>query len=309
MITCQGMLIRNPDSCRYFLVSIHEFRMVSKNVRRRFLRTRPIAVVNFMQINDMIDHNEENFARVLRPYHENKTPLVIQNYEPITKSDAIYCWRNLDYLKSVVGEKTFCRVEMGLYNDNHSKIIEIPFGDYIHYIQRFHEKYGSNEVHGYKNTPKLEEVIYLAQNDIFPGLLRDFPIPIYRVGEGRLYSVMFWFGPRYSVSPLHFDPLDNLLIQFVGRKRVFLFPSDDPASSIGNVEKSMWHYAGSDMGQKNTSPVNIEDVDLNKFPRFSQAPEALECILKPGDILFIPKRWWHHVRSLDTSVSANIWWR
>jgi hypothetical protein len=307
---------QNPISFPHSLLTDLSGSAIFKRPQCRFLQTKPIAVVD---CNNVTDHSEEHLARVIRPYHERKTPLVIQNFHPVSKSDAIYCWRSLDYLRSAVGENTTCRVEMGgSYNDDRSKVMDIAFGDYISYMTLFHEKYGSKEADSEENAPKREEVIYLAQNDIFPGLLRDFPIPslcqdaTYRVGEGKLYSVMLWFGPRCSVSPLHFDPLDNLLVQFVGRKRVLLFPSDDSVVKTktgDDSEKWMWHYAGSDNGQKNTSPVNVENVDLSKYPRFLHAPEAIEFILSPGEVLYIPERWWHHVRSLDTSVSANIWWR
>lgn len=41
-------------------------------------------------------------------------------------------------------------------------------------------------------------------------------------------------------------------------------------------------------------------------PDFSEAP-FVEAILGPGDMLFIPKKWWHYVRSLTTSISVNFW--
>jgi hypothetical protein len=30
--------------------------------------------------------------------------------------------------------------------------------------------------------------------------------------------------------------------------------------------------------------------------------------LAPGDAIYIPRRWWHHVRTLVSSVSVNLWW-
>ena len=164
--------------------------------------------------------------------------------------------------------------------------------------------------------------MYLAQNDLFEPLKRDLPIPALcvdgslDVGAGSLYGVNMWMGPRGSVSPLHYDPLDNLLMQFGGRKRALLFPAteaDPTAELAGRKDQRVgWYYAGpkdGGGGQYNTSAVDAENPDLDKFPLFSEAPPAIECILAPGDTLFIPGKWWHHVRSLDSSVSANIWWR
>jgi lysine-specific demethylase 8 len=34
----------------------------------------------------------------------------------------------------------------------------------------------------------------------------------------------------------------------------------------------------------------------------------VDCILEPGDTLYIPVGWWHYVRSLSVSFSVSFWW-
>ncbi|XP_054436851.1 bifunctional peptidase and arginyl-hydroxylase JMJD5 isoform X2 [Pteronotus mesoamericanus] len=53
--------------------------------------------------------------------------------------------------------------------------------------------------------------------------------------------------------------------------------------------------------------VDVENPDLEKFPKFAEAP-FLSCILSPGEILFIPVKYWHYVRALDLSFSVSFWW-
>jgi ribosomal protein L16 Arg81 hydroxylase len=53
--------------------------------------------------------------------------------------------------------------------------------------------------------------------------------------------------------------------------------------------------------------VDPELPDLRQFPRFARA-HPVGCILEPGEMLFIPGRWWHHVRALDESVSLSFWY-
>jgi len=59
--------------------------------------------------------------------------------------------------------------------------------------------------------------------------------------------------------------------------------------------------------QKNISAVDVENPDLKKHPSFAEAKQ-LECILGPGDMLFIPAKFWHYVRSLSPAISVNFWY-
>lgn len=36
--------------------------------------------------------------------------------------------------------------------------------------------------------------------------------------------------------------------------------------------------------------------------------EFVDCILEEGEMLYIPPKWWHYVRSLTTSFSVSFWW-
>lgn len=51
----------------------------------------------------------------------------------------------------------------------------------------------------------------------------------------------------------------------------------------------------------------MTEPDLNKFPNFKKI-KYLECIVEEGDILYIPKNWWHYVNSLTCSFSVSNWW-
>jgi len=162
------------------------------------------------------------------------------------------------------------------------------------------------------NDIPTQDLVYLAQNDLksFPNLIQEFDVPeivkndCYKVGKGTLYNMMLWFGPRGCQSPLHYDPLDNLLIQFVGRKNVYLLPNS--TDQEGGVH---WHYCGYEGQQYNTSPVDAIHPDLEKYPLFKDAPTIFVAELYEGDILYIPSKWWHQVISIDRSISINAWWR
>jgi hypothetical protein len=56
--------------------------------------------------------------------------------------------------------------------------------------------------------------------------------------------------------------------------------------------------------------VSLRNPDLERFPRFAAALAASQSAeLGPGDALFIPFGWWHHVESLTPfNVLVNYWW-
>lgn len=56
------------------------------------------------------------------------------------------------------------------------------------------------------------------------------------------------------------------------------------------------------------SQMDVEKPDLAKFPLFASA-HVYDCVVDAGESLFIPKQFWHHVRSLDPSISISCWFQ
>ncbi|MDB5989391.1 MAG: JmjC domain protein [Herbaspirillum sp.] len=108
----------------------------------------------------------------------------------------------------------------------------------------------------------------------------------------------FWLGPAGTVTPLHCDYDDNIFAQIWGAKRVFLSPPH-------HDEFLYTHEANAVLFG---SPFNPEAPDFEKFPLARQAT-MIECIMQPGELLYVPAGWYHQVRSLTFSLSANRWAR
>ena len=32
------------------------------------------------------------------------------------------------------------------------------------------------------------------------------------------------------------------------------------------------------------------------------------CLLQEGEVLYIPRKWWHQVQALSNSLSFSYWW-
>ena len=144
------------------------------------------------------------------------------------------------------------------------------------------------------------EVAYLAQYELFNHItkLKDdiTPLDYCAVSESDVVTNC-WFGPEGTISPLHHDHYQNLFCQVYGYKRFIMFASHD------NMHSHQHHLL------KNTSQIDVESPNaIRDFPDFADKT-AWIADLGPGDVLYLPLHWWHHVRSLSVSFSVSLWWK
>ncbi|WP_098497725.1 cupin-like domain-containing protein [Collimonas sp. PA-H2] len=108
----------------------------------------------------------------------------------------------------------------------------------------------------------------------------------------------FWLGPSGTVTPLHCDYDDNIFAQIWGAKRIFLSPPHHDEFLYPREANAILFG----------SPFNPEAPDFEKFPLARKAA-MIECIMQPGELLYVPAGWYHQVRALTFSLSANRWAR
>jgi Cupin-like domain len=99
-----------------------------------------------------------------------------------------------------------------------------------------------------------------------------------------------WMGPKGTVTPWHHDLSNNLLIQFVGRKRVRLIAAHD-TFRMRNTRHCFTDWTAEDL-----------QTGLGDGIR----PPVRECIIGPGEAVFIPVGWWHHVEALDATIGMSF---
>lgn len=134
--------------------------------------------------------------------------------------------------------------------------------------------------------------------DCVPGFSTENPLAL--LGDAVLPRI--WLGNAIT-TPTHVDEWCNIACVVSGRRRFTLFPPEQ----VANLYIGPLDYAptGAPM-----SLVELADPDLERFPRFPEAlAQAQVAELAPGDAIFIPPLWWHHVESLGTlNVLVNYWW-
>ncbi len=111
-----------------------------------------------------------------------------------------------------------------------------------------------------------------------------------------------WIGNAITVAT-HYDISDNIACVVGGRRRFTFFPPEQ----IGNLYVGPIHFTPA--GQP-VSMVAVDEPDLVRYPRYQQALALAQTAeLEPGDAVYIPYFWWHHVKSLEPfNVLINYWW-
>ncbi|KAK7981767.1 hypothetical protein PG996_009455 [Apiospora saccharicola] len=185
-------------------------------------------------------------------------------------------------------------------------------------------------------SPASKQIAYLAQHPLLtqlPALRNDIRIPDLcytsppphptdsskdqpEVDEPMLNA---WFGPPGTITPLHNDPYHNLLVQVVGHKYVRLYSplhteqmharGKEDGVEMGNTSSlDVGALEGWDRPAEDQQPSPDEQASEEMMRKALKDVPYVDCILNPGDTLYIPIGWWHYVRGLSVSFSVSFWW-
>lgn len=108
-----------------------------------------------------------------------------------------------------------------------------------------------------------------------------------------------WVGTRGANTPCHIDTYGcNLIAQIKGRKRWTMFHKLQSSSlystRVPYEESSIY------------SEVGFPSPNISIHPKLMQSTPYV-VTLEPGDVLFVPRHWWHFVEHLDFAISINTW--
>ena len=153
---------------------------------------------------------------------------------------------------------------------------------------------------GGEDPPPLYYVASLPFDYCLPGLGAENSLTFSVHGVNPPPSI--WIGNR-TIASCHYDAPNNIACVAVGRRRFTLFPPEQ----IFNL------YPGPldpTPGGQAVSTVDFANPDFELYPRFRDALVAgLSAELEPGDAIFVPSMWWHHVEGLSSfNTLVNYWW-
>jgi hypothetical protein len=220
-------------------------------------------------------------------YYLPQIPVVIKD---LAKQWPAYQKWNWDYFKEIVGHK-----EVGIFNniksDAYTPINKADqyttFGNYIDMI---------------RNGPAAWRIFLFNIFSHAPQLTDDFTWPDHMMkGFVKKYPMLF-VGGQGSITHMHFDiDLSNIMhTQFMGRKRVLLFPFNEQRKLYRKPFEVLSMADFSNYSDPGKSKVNTKD-----FPALKLA-QGLEVILNHGDTLFMPAGYWHHMEYLDSGFAMSL---
>ncbi|MGB3007379.1 MAG: cupin-like domain-containing protein [Chitinophagaceae bacterium] len=212
-------------------------------------------------------------------------PVVIKN---LSKEWPAYTKWNWDYFKQLAGDKKvplYNNVKSDAYTPINTADDYKTFGEYIDMIS---------------NGPAAWRIFLFNIFDHAPALINDFSWPEHLMkGFVKKYPMLFTGGAT-SITHMHFDiDMSHILhTQFGGRKRVLLFPFAEqyklyrkPWEVLSLADFSNYYQEGK--------------IDYEKFPALKLA-KGYDLILEPGDTLFMPSGYWHHMEYLDSGFAMSL---
>uniref|UniRef100_A0A8R1HPH8 JmjC domain-containing protein n=1 Tax=Caenorhabditis japonica TaxID=281687 RepID=A0A8R1HPH8_CAEJA len=238
---------------------------------------RDLSQSQSVPIEECNDTDEDSFEKLCAAVHSAE-PLLVRGLA--TNMPAFEKW-SFPYLLEELHSRTF-PVEIGTkYSDEEWSQKMMTFKDFLENAEN--------------------QRLYLAQHRLFdqvPHLKRDVIIPDICFSESinpDVVDMNMWIGPEGTVSPLHTDPRKNMFVQMHGTK-VFRMVAPEDSEAVYPFDGML----------SNTSQVDVEHPDLTAHPDFAEI-RVFDATVNAGDALFIPKTWWHYVRSVTPSISVSFW--
>lgn len=162
--------------------------------------------------------------------------------------------------------------------------------------------------------PTPRHYAYLQQQSwpfdtLFPALAADLRDPALACPTlaglaSRSCAKILWLGVSPTCSQLHFDRKDNFICQMCGVKEILLFGPEQTPHLYQRTDADITSFTD----RFSAMDLNTDDPErFRKAYPLVAAAEPFSVFLRPGDVLFVPRTWWHVVSSTpDPDRRINI---
>ena len=223
-------------------------------------------------------------GQFLDEYYSTNRPVIITGM--MEDWPAMKKW-NLDFFKEKFADRDievqFGRNASDKYEVESRKFLKtIKMGEFVEMVR------GATNTNDFYLTANNNSNNKLALPELWQDIVQ---IPEY-LSQSDPMSGFFWMGPTGTVTPFHHDLTNNFMAQVMGRKKVKIVPSWDMP-----LMKNDFHVFSRVDGR--VTPADPRPA------RFDQ-PQMIECILNPGEILFLPIGCLHYVEGIEISVTVSF---
>ncbi|WMI67268.1 cupin-like domain-containing protein [Mangrovimonas sp. YM274] len=240
------------------------------------------------KIQSYLDHTLEEVNSIKSINHSEFYENYMKPNKPVVMTEMMDNWEasktwSLDYFKTIGKDKTTFVSKGNNFQEN----TKWEYGNFLDSINKIEQSDDSSQG-GYLMNLSILHLFPELQEDVDFSLISN-----YKVRD----SLSLWIGPKGTLTGWHTDRLaDNILAQIEGSKLVLL--------AHPNQTKYMYPSDKYEPGSK-LSQIDMRNFDETKFPLFKKHAKISYAILKPKQMLFIPKLWWHCVYGLEISISSN----
>jgi hypothetical protein len=220
-------------------------------------------------------------------YYDVKKPLIIKD---LAKQWPAYNKWNWDYFKSIVGDKKvalYNNVKSDAYTPINTADDYKTFGEYIEMITEGPAAWRIFLFNIFEHAPQLTKD-FTWPDHLMKGFVKKFP--------------MLFVGGATSITHMHFDiDLSHILhTQFVGRKRVLLFPYEEQYKLYRKPFEVLSLADFSNYYDNGNRKLNLDDFPALKYAK------GYEVIMEHGDTLYMPAGYWHHMEYIDSGFAMSL---
>ncbi|CAE7335473.1 jmjd6-b [Symbiodinium sp. CCMP2456] len=232
-----------------------------------------------------VDVQDEKYKNFGREYQSRSVPALING--AMNRWPAMGRWSMENFAADFGHQKIICDHRFGIrmrFNDFRDYMAEQEDDTPLYLFDHAFGEYPST-----KNLLSEYEVPEAFQSDLLAEL-------------GTLRPPFRWLllGPRRSGSTLHKDPLGtsawNALV--FGKKLWVLFPPSTPPELLRPE-------ADTDFSEESASCWFLHWWKSARARAWPEQFTPIEFLQQPGEVVFVPARWWHAVLNLEDSLAVT----
>jgi hypothetical protein len=226
--------------------------------------------------------------------------------EPVIITDSLESWCKKDFWSFQQLSEKFGDMTIQVYNDVFDLKSLISLREYIEeHIGKTRIETKKEDISYARLYSKFKDLDFVWSDELFQEIEKEWAVPQFVPEEGYVFPLsnskispvthrfparVLFISPGGARTSNHVDPWcsDAILCQIKGRKEIIFFRPD----------QFQYLISGNHI-------VDIDMEDKSAFPEYAKAEVAYKEILNPGEVVFIPNGWFHHVRTLDDSISLS----